>query len=149
LIIGRKIDPAFFTLAVGLPVPQQDRTRDHLANERTFLAWVRTALGLLGLGFVLARMGIFLRQIAAEIPGAQPNPANTGHEFLVSGVVFLAIGTGLTGLSAWIHDRNRRAIEAGTYKPAHYAIYALAAIIMTGGLIIVSLVIWRTPTLTH
>jgi uncharacterized membrane protein YidH (DUF202 family) len=34
-----------------------EKIRDHLANERTFLAWVRTALGLIGLGFVLARMG--------------------------------------------------------------------------------------------
>ncbi len=125
---------------------QQDRTRDHLANERTFLAWIRTTLGLLGLGFVLARMGIFLRQIAADIPGAQPQHANTGHEFLVSGVVFLAIGTGLAGAAAWIHDRNRRAIDSASYKPAHYAIYGLAAIVVAGGLIIIALVIWRTPS---
>ena len=31
--------------------------RDHLANERTFLAWVRTALGLVGLGVLLERLG--------------------------------------------------------------------------------------------
>jgi len=130
-------------------VSQQDRTRDHLANERTFLAWVRTALGLLGLGFVLARMGIFLRQIAADIPGAQPHHANTGQEFLVSGVVFLAIGTGLAGLAAWIHDRNRRTIESATYQPAHYAIYGLAAIIIAGGLVIIALVSWRTPPMLN
>src|SRR4051812_16870741 len=47
------------------------RARDHLANERTFLAWVRTALGLLGLGFVLARMGLFLEQLAlTSLPGS-------------------------------------------------------------------------------
>src|SRR5690349_11464639 len=40
------------------------RIADHLANERTFLAWIRTALGLIGLGFVLARMGLFLRNLA-------------------------------------------------------------------------------------
>ena len=124
----------------------QNRTGDHLANERTFLAWVRTSLGLLGLGFVLARMGIFLRQIAAEFPGAQPHhDANSGHEFLVSGVVFLAIGTGLAGLAAWIYDRNRRAIDANSYQPAHYAVYALAMVIVAGGLVIAGLVIWRTP----
>ena len=38
-------------------VPNVDSTaRDHLANERTFLAWVRTALGFIGLGVVIAKL---------------------------------------------------------------------------------------------
>ncbi|MFW5921172.1 MAG: YidH family protein [Polyangiales bacterium] len=39
--------------------------RDHLANERTFLAWVRTALGLIGLGVLLAKL------VQTEAPAAQ------------------------------------------------------------------------------
>jgi putative membrane protein len=35
----------------------ESTARDHLANERTFLAWVRTALGLVGLGVLLERLG--------------------------------------------------------------------------------------------
>src|ERR1700712_2650374 len=93
--------------------------RDHLANERTALAWVRTALGLIGLGFVLARMGLFLRQIS--IPTASAGPAgpavargfHAGREFLATGVVFLVIGTTFGGLSCWLYERNRRAIDAG------------------------------------
>jgi len=39
-------------------IENRDSTaRDHLANERTFLAWVRTALGLVGLGVLLERLG--------------------------------------------------------------------------------------------
>jgi putative membrane protein len=37
---------------------------DYLAAERTFLAWIRTGLALMGFGFVVARFGLFLRQIA-------------------------------------------------------------------------------------
>jgi putative membrane protein len=37
---------------------------DYLAAERTFLAWIRTGLGLMGFGFVVARFGLFLREIA-------------------------------------------------------------------------------------
>ena len=124
---------------------EQDHIRDHLANERTFLAWVRTSLGLLGLGFVLARMGIFLRQIAAEIPGAQPNQANIGHEFLVSGVVFLAIGTGLAGMAAWRASivQSSRHRRRPLLQPAKLSIYVLTAIIVGGGLGIAShLVLW-------
>ena len=36
---------------------RESTARDHLANERTFLAWVRTALGLVGLGVLLERLG--------------------------------------------------------------------------------------------
>jgi inner membrane protein YidH len=37
---------------------------DYLAAERTFLAWIRTGLALMGFGFVVARFGLFLREIA-------------------------------------------------------------------------------------
>jgi len=37
---------------------------DYLAAERTFLAWIRTGLALMGFGFVVARFGLFLRELA-------------------------------------------------------------------------------------
>jgi uncharacterized membrane protein YidH (DUF202 family) len=43
--------------------------RVFLAIERTFLAWTRTALALMGFGFVVARIGLFLRELAAADPG--------------------------------------------------------------------------------
>lgn len=36
---------------------------DHLAAERTFLAWIRTGLALMGFGFVVARFGLFLQEL--------------------------------------------------------------------------------------
>ena len=43
---------------------------DYLAAERTFLAWVRTGLALMGFGFVVARFGLFLQQLrlANQVP---------------------------------------------------------------------------------
>jgi uncharacterized membrane protein YidH (DUF202 family) len=43
--------------------------RDHLANERTFLAWVRTALGLVGLGVILERLGAGNEHAIAVVAG--------------------------------------------------------------------------------
>lgn len=47
----------------------QSTARDHLANERTFLAWVRTALGLVGLGVLLERLGADSDQTIAVAAG--------------------------------------------------------------------------------
>ncbi|MGB9338629.1 MAG: DUF202 domain-containing protein, partial [Polyangiales bacterium] len=51
-------------------VENRDSTaRDHLANERTFLAWIRTALGLVGLGVLLERLGAGNGQTIAMAAG--------------------------------------------------------------------------------
>jgi putative membrane protein len=127
------------------PDPRRsNRTRDHLANERTYLAWVRTSLGLIGLGFVLARMGLFLRQISMEMNGAAARPVKSAHEYMVVGVIFLIFGTALTGGAAWLHDRNRRAIESDSYEPSRITIFGLAAVVIAAGLVIAALVVWRT-----
>lgn len=129
------------------PIPANPAlARDHLANERTFLAWVRTALGLIGLGFVLARMGLFLRQLAAasEAAGSHRIRAHPGSEFLVTGVVFLGIGTVVCGWAGYRYRANRRDIDAGRYVAAESSVLALAALVVTGGLVIAAMVVWRT-----
>ena len=126
------------------PIHSPNRTRDHLANERTFLAWVRTALGLIGLGFVLARMGLFLSQLAlADVPGMRHVGSRGVHEFLWTGVVFLILGTTLCGAAAWLYDRARIAIDSDRYEPARNAVMLMTALIIAGGLTIVILVIWQ------
>jgi putative membrane protein len=119
------------------------RVADHLANERTYLAWVRTALGLIGMGFVLARMGVFLRQLASL---GQPGPRREfrgSHEFLITGVVFLVLGTVTTLGSGWLYHRGRRAIDAGRYEPAWRAVAALTVVVVAGGLAVTALVLWQ------
>ena len=53
----------------GLVENRDSTARDHLANERTFLAWVRTALGLVGLGVLLERLGAGSDQDIAMVAG--------------------------------------------------------------------------------
>jgi len=126
------------------PPRSPSRVRDHLANERTFLAWVRTALGLIGLGFVLARMGLFLRQLAMASGSGPLGHLRAGHEFMISGVVFLVVGTALCGWTGWLYHRTRWAIEEDRYEPAEATVLVLTAVVVVGGLLIVGLVLWRT-----
>jgi putative membrane protein len=107
------------------------------------LAWVRTALGLIGLGFVLARMGMFLRQLTlAGLPELRDRFPG-GHEFITSGVVFLILGIGTCAWSGRRYHQSRVAIEVGHFQAATHSVTALATIVVVGGLAIVALVFWR------
>ena len=71
--------------------------RDHSANERTFLAWVRTGIAFMGFGFVVARFGIFGDEphITQQTLSGQP------HEFsLWFGVALIALGVVVNFFSA-------------------------------------------------
>ena len=73
------------------------RFSDHAANERTFLAWVRTAIALMAFGFVIERFDLFLRyatplaaqQKIAPHGGAFANAA--GLAFIVLGIAIIVI----------------------------------------------------------
>lgn len=71
-----------------------DDPRVFYAAERTLLAWIRTGLAMMGFGFVVARFGLFLRELAAA--QGQPTESPTGLSLwfgtamIVAGVVVLA-----------------------------------------------------------
>jgi uncharacterized membrane protein YidH (DUF202 family) len=46
---------------------EEQRSQQHLANERTFLSWLRTCIALIGLGFIAARLGFFLEQFGLVV----------------------------------------------------------------------------------
>ncbi len=70
--------------------------RDHLANERTLLSWIRLGLSLTALGFVIARFGIFLEQL---VPGGQVKES-TPHLSVPVGVGLVLLGPALAALAA-------------------------------------------------
>lgn len=51
--------------------PNPNELRDHLANERTLLAWARTAITIMALGFVIAKFGILVREVRGLTHAAQ------------------------------------------------------------------------------
>jgi len=59
-------------------IPEEHRAQEHLANERTFLAWVRTTIALISLGFVLTRLGPWLSEAGTSRALSRASPIGIG-----------------------------------------------------------------------
>lgn len=81
--------------------------RIHFAAERTFLAWIRTGLAMMGFGFVVARFGVFVRD--AALGGGQPLPDTSGS--LYAGTSFVLLGVIVNVYAAWAHGQFRRRFD--------------------------------------
>ena len=93
--------------------PEQD-PRVYFAAERTFLAWIRSGLALMGVGFAVARFGLFLRQLrATETHQAiSSNGVSTS-----SGVAIVFLGVIVLAASVLQHLTLIRELRAGTWQP--------------------------------
>jgi putative membrane protein len=94
--------------------PAEQDPRVYFAAERTFLAWIRTGLGLMGIGFAVSRFGLFLRQLAvAEV---HQNTRTTGLS-LWSGVALVGLGVIVTLSSVLRHIQLIHQLSSGTWQP--------------------------------
>lgn len=102
---------------------------DHLANERTFLAWVRTSVALLGFGVVIAKL-TFIMDAMRSTPAGHGLPAEGhGGRTLFLGLLFCLVGL-LTLIFAAIHYLSaKKTIESESYVPPGSTIVALAVIV--------------------
>ena len=113
------------------PIPEQtdaeSRTRTHLANERTFLAWFRTGITLIALGLAAAQFltygesgGILLVEVLATI-------------LVVSGIAVALVG-------AWRYLSGRERIDVRDFQPAYRSILATTAAAIVVGIAAIAFV---------
>ena len=112
--------------------PEQD-PRVYFAAERTFLAWLRTGLALMGFGFVVARFGLFLRELALTT-GSQIPTAGASRWF---GIGLLILGVLVTGVASVEHIATVRRLKRGEAfigKPTWLGV-ALATLLVAMGIL--------------
>src|SRR6266571_9416106 len=90
------------------------KVTDHLANERTFLAWIRTGLATITFGFVVERFGLLLGEL-----GLKGNPSVIPyHLSSFFGVCLTVLGVimMIVALLGFLH--NRLSIDAERFHPS-------------------------------
>ena len=92
-----------------------ERYSDHAANERTFLAWVRTAIAVMAFGFLVEKFDLFL-DIAANSAGGR---APAGGQLLanVAGLLLLALGAATMVLAIVRFRKTSLAIDRAERRP--------------------------------
>jgi putative membrane protein len=110
-----------------------NRYGDHAANERTFLAWVRTAIAVMAFGFLIERFDLFLRYAAAA--GGRMSAAGGSFIADVTGLVFVVIGMAMIVVAALRFFLTARQIDSDQTLPGPGVRFdlALAALLVLLG----------------
>lgn len=113
---------------------------DHLANERTFLAWIRTSIALMGFGFVVVKFALFLKQISIVINNPAVVTPSRGYSAEI-GIFLVAIGV-LMAIYAYIRYRiTEKQLLTATFKPSYVLAISLTVLILIAGVLLVAYLI--------
>ena len=107
------------------------RYSDHAANERTFLAWVRTAIAVMAFGFVIERFDLFLSIAAPRTALAQIAPHNQAFAN-AAGLAFIAIGVITIVIAAFRFAATAKAIETDEALPSPGERFDIALSVLIG-----------------
>jgi putative membrane protein len=116
---------------------------DHLANERTFLAWIRTCIALMGFGFVVVKFALFIKQLSIVMTDKKVALPAKGYSSEI-GTLLVATGV-LMALYAYARYLiTEKQLINNNYRPA-----ALPAVLLTLSIIIIGtlLIFYLVPNL--
>jgi putative membrane protein len=107
------------------------RYSDHAANERTFLAWVRTAIAVMAFGFVIERFDLFLQVAAPQMAGKQLTLH--GQMFAnIAGLAFIVLGVAMIVIAGIRFVKTAKDIETETDVPSPGERFDVALAVLIG-----------------
>ncbi|MGC2451002.1 MAG: DUF202 domain-containing protein [Candidatus Sulfotelmatobacter sp.] len=115
-----------------------NRARDHLANERTFLAWVRTGAAIVVFGFAIGRFSIALRQLTA----LQGHPLHRSGLSVWMGATSIVLGVVLVVAGLFRYRKTRQRLDEGTFEPAGFVLDLVTILTVLFGLVLAAYLIY-------
>ena len=112
--------------------------RDHLANERTFLAWVRTSIGIMAFGFVIEKFALFLKQISlmasADLQLSTLKTSSLQGPYSTLGAFLVVFGIVISLLAFFQFIKVRKQIEENAYQSSIWLIIIVTLFILFIGI---------------
>lgn len=119
--------------------PKVRNRRVHMANERTFLAWIRTSIGIMAFGFVVEKFAIFVRQVSYLL-GKEIHVPSRGYSSAF-GIALVGLGALMGMLSFIRYKKVERQIDEDAYRPSLILDILLTLAVLTiGAFLIIYLV---------
>jgi putative membrane protein len=124
-------------------VEDSNRARDHLANERTFLAWVRTSVAIVVFGFAIGRFAIAMRQLT-EFQGHGSKTTGfsvwMGMSSILAGVVMAVAGLAR-------YRKTRAQLDEGKFEPAGFVVDLVTILTALFGLVLAGYLVYVQKSL--
>jgi len=114
------------------------RARDHLANERTFLAWIRTGVATIVFGFAVGRFSIALQ----EFLQFEGKPATTPGITAWLGLISIVAGVLLIFAGLYRYRKTRVQIDTDSFEPAGAIIDLVAVLLALFGIVLAGYLAW-------
>ena len=117
-----------------------ERLQQYLANQRTFLSWVRTSIALIGLGFAIERFSLLLQQfrLIADTDITANAASATANEYsALVGIGMIVVGTSLIVYALKNYLDTNKTIASGKFMPKNAIVYATSTAIIGLGIIMI------------
>jgi putative membrane protein len=124
-------------------VEDSNRARDHLANERTFLAWVRTSVAIVVFGFAIGRFAIAMRQLTefqGHVSKATGFSVWMGMSAILAGVALMVAGLAR-------YRKTRAQLDKGKFEPAGFVVDLVAIVTVLFGMALAGYLIYVQKSL--
>ncbi|HTU42141.1 MAG TPA: DUF202 domain-containing protein [Candidatus Aquilonibacter sp.] len=120
-----------------------NKASNHLANERTFLAWVRTSVAIVVFGFAIGRFAIALRQLTAF----QGHPTKTTGISVWMGMTSIVGGVAMVIAGLVRYRKIRALLEEGKFEPAGFIVDLVTILTVLFGLALAGYLIYVEKSL--
>ena len=117
--------------------------RVHMANERTFLAWIRTSIGIMAFGFVVEKFALFMKQMSIILGKSTIEntiPPSHGYSAMI-GIFLVGMGTLLVLFAFVRYKKVERQIDSDTFQPSSILDILLTILVLAVGIFLVTYLI--------
>ena len=122
---------------------KQQNAREHLANERTLLAWMRTSIGIMAFGFVVVKFSLFIKQISLLLGKNVTIPPQHGYSSVI-GILLVAVGAIVLLLSFFKYKKTEKQLNNDSFHSSSTLALSLTITILLISVLLILYLIENT-----